>query len=63
MFKTSECYNMLTVIKKKDLGILGQGITASSRSQNITQEQMKTKSSKQNCIRKKKILIHYRILS
>lgn len=30
MFKTSECYNMLTVIKKKDLGILGQGIAASS---------------------------------
>lgn len=54
MFKTSECYNMLKVIKKKDLGIVGQGITASSLSQNITQEQMKTKSSKQKCIRKKK---------
>ena len=52
MFKTSECYNMLKVIKKKDLGIVGQGITASSLSQNITQEQMKTKSSKQKCIKK-----------
>ena len=46
MFKTSECYNMLKVVKKKDFGIVGQGITASSVSQNITQEQMKTKSSK-----------------
>ena len=52
MFKTSECYNMLKVVKKKDLGIVGQGITASSLSQNITQEQMKTKSSKQKCIKK-----------
>lgn len=55
MFKTSECYNMLKVIKKKDLGIWGQGITASSLSQNITQEQMKPKSSKQKCIRKKNL--------
>ena len=42
---------MLTVIKKKDLGIWGQD----SLSQNITQEQMKTKSSKQKCIRKKNL--------
>lgn len=54
MFKTSECYNMLTVIKKKDLGILGQGITASSLKTSL-KSKWKQKVQSKNVLGKKNL--------